>query len=654
MIIAVAPCLGGRFLIAVVAECQSRNALLLQLDADLAGLTDCRRCSVGEQNLHIVLRIRSAHAARLRLHADNIRNGKRGLRLAEALHELDAGRTLELVEDLRIQRLTCDTGVFQRGKIISAEILLDEETVHGRRRAEARDVVFLEHRQNVICMEAVEIIHKYGGFAHPLTVELAPERLAPAGVGDREMQTVRIGILPVTGGHIVAERILIAVQHELRIAGGAGAEEDQHRIGAAGRILAAIVMRAVCRKLCVEIMPALALSVDHDLCFQRRTVCLCEIDLIRDIAVRRADDRRDLRGIEPVFKVMLFQHIRCRDDERADAVQRDDREPELIMPLQYQHDAVAALDAERLEIIRGLAGIALDILECEAALLFVDIDINHRGLVRTFFRHCIHDIECEVEFILLAEMYGGKDALLICLADNEFLRDRMQQTGLVNICCMMLRNVLMILRETGRAARRHDKCIDFAVLAAERDLIVRHGAVVIDTVALMQDLGVRTDDHPQRALEHNIHFLTGMACEMQRLGKCFLGVRDHDMERLDRLVLEFRSKAVVDKALSADDRVALTLSGNGVALQLRAAALHEIRDLNMKRIRTFINKGEAEILFTCFKRLVILDRIVCIGCHFFDRNAEILAETRNTFSDLFDFQFGLLQLFLIVHDNPPL
>ena len=57
-----------------------------------------------------------------------------------------------------------------------------------------------------------------------------------------------------------------------------------------------------------------------------------------------------------------------------------------------------------------------------------------------------------------------------------------------------------------------------------------------------------------------------------------------------------------------------------------------------------INKGEAEILFTCFKRLVILDRVVCIGCHFFDRNAEILAETRNTFSDLFDFQFGLLQL----------
>ena len=120
-------------------------------------------------------------------------------------------------------------------------------------------------------METVEIIDEHRRFVHPLTVQLAPESLAPAGIGDSEVQTVRVGVLPVARCHIMPDRILIAVQNELRIARCTGAEEDQHWVGAAWSFGSARKLRTVCGKLGVEIVPALALTVHHDLCSD----CIC-------------------------------------------------------------------------------------------------------------------------------------------------------------------------------------------------------------------------------------------------------------------------------------------------------------------------------------------------------------------------------------------
>ena len=117
-------------------------------------------------------------------------------------------------------------------------------------------------------METIEVVYEYGSFTHPLTVEFAPECLAPAGIRDREMKSVRISILPVTCSYIVTERILVAVQDKLRISGCSGTEEDEHRISAAGSFGCALEMCAVCRKLCVEIVPALTLTVHNYLGLQ--------------------------------------------------------------------------------------------------------------------------------------------------------------------------------------------------------------------------------------------------------------------------------------------------------------------------------------------------------------------------------------------------
>ena len=116
-------------------------------------------------------------------------------------------------------------------------------------------MILLEHRKDIISMETVEVVDEYSSLTHPLAVELAPESFAPACIGDSEVQTVRIGILPVACCNIVTERVLIAVEYQFGVARCTGAEEDEHGIGAAGSLGGTLKMSAVCGEFLVEIMP---------------------------------------------------------------------------------------------------------------------------------------------------------------------------------------------------------------------------------------------------------------------------------------------------------------------------------------------------------------------------------------------------------------
>ena len=114
------------------------------------------------------------------------------------------------------------------------------------------------------------------------------------------------------------------------------------------------------------------------------------------------------------------------------------------------------------------------------------------------------------------------------------------------------------------------------------------------------------------------------------------------MERLYGLVLELSSKAVVCKALSADDRNSFALACNCIAAEFRAASFHELCDLYMESIGTFVDEGEAEILFACFKFLVLVYGIICNCCHFLNRYAQIFTQAGNSLCDLFYSGFCIL------------
>ena len=147
----------------------------------------------------------------------------------------------------------------------------------------------------------------------------------------------------------------------------------------------------------------------------------------------------------------------------------------------------------------------------------IDVNIYHSGLIRTFLSHSVNDVICKVELILIFKMNCAEYSFVAGLALYELLGNGVQQTCLVNICKVVLCHLLMVLRHTCSALRRHYEGVYLAVLTAESHLVMGHRAVVVDTVALMEYLCMRTDSHTQSSPDNDIHFLTGMACHMQRL-----------------------------------------------------------------------------------------------------------------------------------------
>ena len=106
-------------------------------------------------------------------------------------------------------------------------------------------------------------------------------------------------------------------------------------------------------------------------------------------------------------------------------MQSNYREPELIVPLEYQHYPVSFFYSERCEIICSLAGIPLYIRECETALIMINVHIYHRSLIGAFLRHSINYIIGEVELILIFEIDRTQHARIVGLALDKLFRYRM-------------------------------------------------------------------------------------------------------------------------------------------------------------------------------------------------------------------------------------
>ena len=102
---------------------------------------------------------------------------------------------------------------------------------------------------------------------------------------------------------------------------------------------------------------------------------------------------------------MILELVACKYRYRTELVKPVYHKPELIMTLQHKHDAVAALDAERFEVIRALRGRTLDIRKGEAALRAVAADVEHRGLVALRASELVNNVKRKVEFVLVFERH---------------------------------------------------------------------------------------------------------------------------------------------------------------------------------------------------------------------------------------------------------
>ena len=107
----------------------------------------------------------------------------------------------------------------------------------------------------------------------------------------------------------------------------------------------------------VEANPVLAcgLADGHEL-FDRFAFGLCLIDFLLQCRVFVCDDHLDFGGVEAVFQIFGGKHVRCRNGNCANAVEREQKEPEFIAAAENEHHAVAFFDSLFYEEIRGALG----------------------------------------------------------------------------------------------------------------------------------------------------------------------------------------------------------------------------------------------------------------------------------------------------------
>ena len=122
---------------------------------------------------------------------------------------------------------------------------------------------------------------------------------------------------------------------------------------------------------------------------------------MRRVAVGRAEDRADACRVEAVFKIMFLQLIGRGDRNGAQLVQAENRKPELIMAFEHEHDAVAAPDAERFEIVRTLRGCALHVLKRQASFVFIPVDVEHGEFFRFPVGQRVHYIVSKIKFFFV-------------------------------------------------------------------------------------------------------------------------------------------------------------------------------------------------------------------------------------------------------------
>ena len=117
------------------------------------------------------------------------------------------------------------------GEIELIEVGEDQHPVDGRRAAEGRDTVPFQQRQDLGGVEpAADVVDEYARADDPLAVEFPPRALAPAGIGDRQVEIVWVQVVPHLPGDEVPQGIGVIVDHHLGLTGGAGGEEDQQRV----------------------------------------------------------------------------------------------------------------------------------------------------------------------------------------------------------------------------------------------------------------------------------------------------------------------------------------------------------------------------------------------------------------------------------------
>ena len=411
---AVVPGLAGALRVAVVFLEEAEGFALAGADDDLALLAGFDGAALVVDEVHVILRIGQAHAAGLGLHPGHGGHGQGGLGLSEAFHQLDARQFLEGLEHGGVQRLAGDGAVLQVAEVELRQVFVDEEAEDGGRRAERRDVVVLYHLQDMRRGELLVVVDEDRGAGYPLSVQLAPDGFAPAGIGDGEVQAVLVQVVPEAARDDVSEGVGEVVCHHLGLARGAAGEVHQRDvvvgIGVFGLDEGGGVFEAL-----VEVLVAFGhLGAYADQGLHAGRLGHGGGDVVGDDRLAGADYHLDVCGLAAVDDVLLRQQVGGGDDRRAQLVEGDDAEPEFVAAFQDEHHHVPAADAEALEVGGGAVGLALHVGEGEAAALALVVGPEQGQFVGLFGGPGVYDVIAEVEVFRHTDVQVLDEIFLRC------------------------------------------------------------------------------------------------------------------------------------------------------------------------------------------------------------------------------------------------
>ena len=162
-------------------------------------------------------------------------------------------------------------------------------------------------------------------------------------------------VLPVLGGHDVTERVAEGVGDHFGVAAGAAGKVDDHDVVVV-RGCIACGARETWRAdfvVVVEANPVLTgLSDGHER-FDNVRVFAGGVDFLLECRIIVRDDHLDVGGLKAVFQVFGGEHVRCRNGNCTNAVERQEEKPEFVAAAQNQHHAVAFLDSLFYQKVRG-------------------------------------------------------------------------------------------------------------------------------------------------------------------------------------------------------------------------------------------------------------------------------------------------------------
>ncbi len=365
----------------------------------------------------------------------------------------------------------------------------------------------------------------------------------------------------------------------------------------------------------IKIQPSVGSAVCHDQ-FNRLFAFFCR-GLCMDVSVpiSSADYGAYAGRIIAVHKIVFNQHMGCRDCDRAQLVEPENRCPELPVTFQHQHDTVSLPNANGTEIVCCLTGQTPHIAKGEFTFILCMIQMYHSNLIRAFLGKSVYGIISKIVFFQIGKTNILKQSVFIFRAldkggDYWIFRKLMQR------CCFKFCRSGFFSHIISAVTVVHNQCKKFAVSVYCNHAMGKTG-VIIYGIAFMENFCFAVNFHLQRASQHKVKFLPCMAAGTDFCRLLFFAVFRCHIERFGDFVLEHGCKVIIMKSLPAGNRKTVTGTVYIIFGQGGAGAFQDIGGVGAQTLCAFIDECESKIGFTCFQCAIGFQSGVGAGCHFF-------------------------------------